>query len=101
MPTVAERPLAPARLHGLALLPSAEETAPQGPEGLELARQLDQRERRLAEVATAQLTPDEALEEIDYRPAPPRRTFQMDVYVHLLGRGRPMPYVLDDDDLGQ
>jgi len=41
------------------------------------------------------ITPDE----IDYRPPPAKRSFMMHVHMHMLGRGEPMPYALDDDDL--
>lgn len=34
----------------------------------------------------------------EYQPPVPKRTFQMVVYVRMRGRGRPMPYTLDEED---
>ena len=71
----------------------------QSPEGRELAKYLDLMRRRLAEVLLAQAGLPGFADEFDYQPMPPKRSFQMDVYVRMLGRGEPMPYVLNDDEM--
>jgi hypothetical protein len=35
---------------------------------------------------------------LDYQPVPPRRVTRISVQYRRLGRGRPLPYRLDEDD---
>jgi len=35
---------------------------------------------------------------LDYQPVPPRRVTRISVRYRRLGRGRPLPYLLDEDD---
>jgi hypothetical protein len=42
-------------------------------------------------------TTDGSDEEIEYRPMPPKRSFEMTAYLQMRGQGKPMPFDLDDD----
>jgi len=35
---------------------------------------------------------------LDYQPVPPRRVTRISVHYRRLGRGRPLPYLVDEDD---
>jgi hypothetical protein len=41
----------------------------------------------------------EPIEEVEYRPTPPKNSFMMHVSLHMTGRGRPMPFTPNDIDL--
>ena len=46
-------------------------------------------------------SPEVDLDELlDYRPVPPRRVVTMSVRYRQLGRGRPLPYPLEEDNEG-
>ncbi|VXD11155.1 conserved hypothetical protein [Planktothrix serta PCC 8927] len=44
-----------------------------------------------------QLTTPENIQEIDYKPVPPKRTFTVRVRYQFKGRIEPLPYQLDDE----
>jgi len=45
------------------------------------------------------ITEESDLEDLlDYQPVPPRRVTRNSVRYRRLGRGRPLPYLLDEDD---
>lgn len=43
--------------------------------------------------------PEVESEEISYTPVPPRRSTTVTVRYQLRGRGRPLPYPVEDDEL--
>lgn len=81
----------------LGLRDQAMEPQPRGPEGSGLTKQLQAIWQHLGQSseARAALILDE--DQIEYRPMPAKRSFEMMVHLEIRGRGRPVRYQLDDD----
>ncbi|HLZ72973.1 MAG TPA: hypothetical protein VKV26_23980 [Dehalococcoidia bacterium] len=80
-------------------LQSDDSAAPQSVDGRELAARIDQAQAQLAEPAEAWGELADEIDDFDYRPMPPKRFFTMRVRMRRPERGRPMPFVFDDDDI--
>src|SRR3989442_914625 len=72
---------------------------PQGPEGQMLANALMAiwMQVRETEWFAEFLRTEGAAEEITYRPVPPRRSYTVPVRYEFRGRGKPLPYPLDEE----
>jgi hypothetical protein len=71
----------------------------EGPAGLALDQAIDTAYAHLHE-PTLLRSPwgqTQSADEIDYPLSPPKRTFTMLVTVRMTGRGKPLPYPLDDE----
>ena len=53
--------------------------------------------RRTLTLSERQLATTENIQEIDYKPVPPKRTFTVRVRYQFKGRIEPQPYQLDDE----
>jgi hypothetical protein len=70
----------------------------EGPEGLEIQRQLGNlwRHRRSAETIRFSDDPNNFQGEVAYRPVPPKRTFVVRALCVEVRTGEPRPFSLDD-----
>lgn len=84
---------------GWGLLEQDMGTRPEGPSGAALVSKLEAVWRHFTQSAEVQSALADVDEEIEYRPMPPKRSFEMVVYLDMQGRGTPMPYPMDDDIL--
>jgi hypothetical protein len=66
----------------------------QGIEGQALQMQIEAVLEQWQKTINIQSTVDT---DIEYSPILPKQTFSMKVQMHMIGRGTPLPYELDDD----
>ena len=74
---------------------------PQGPDGKSLADELQRTRSHITNSVVwsewAEGPDDDDQAEWNYEPTPPKSSFEMTVYMHMLGRGQPTPDTPADD----
>ncbi len=76
-----------------------EEPQPERPDGVALTRTVTRARNQRSEPAGGWLPEADPLDESDYEPMPPKRSFQFKVRIRNNGRGKPLDYPFDDLDL--